>query len=202
MTYALRSRHPLVDLRLLNFALADAGTSQWLVMAALVVRGFGLGAVTLPLFATAYLGLDRGQIADASVISRAAQQVGGSFGSAILAVVLADRFTRFGPDHTGAYHATFWWTVSFTLAAVLLALRLPTRKPGPTPPSADRLLLGAARPRGVGAGSHPGTTGCRASPRSDCVRRTGQRLCSTGWTIQLAGRHPPGRGGWGGGVRR
>ena len=92
-----------------------------------VVRGFGLGGVTLPLFATAYLGLDRTQIADASIITRAAQQIGGSFGSAIL--VLANQLTHHPADHINAYQTTFWFTIAFTLAAILLALRLPTRLP-------------------------------------------------------------------------
>jgi hypothetical protein len=70
------------------FALAGAATSDWGLMAALVVRGAGLGAVTLPVFATAFQGLDRGQIPDASIIIRTAQQVGGSFGSAVLALIL------------------------------------------------------------------------------------------------------------------
>lgn len=119
------------------FAHADTGTgtNQWLVMAALVVRGFGLGGVTLPLFATAYLGLDRTQIADASIITRAAQQIGGSFGSAVLVLVLANQLTHHPADHINAYQTTFWFTIAFTLAAILLALRLPTR----TPAKATRL---------------------------------------------------------------
>ena len=58
----------------LPFALAGAGTSEWVLAAALVVRGFGLGAVTLPVFATAYEGLDRAQIPDASIITRASSR--------------------------------------------------------------------------------------------------------------------------------
>jgi nitrate/nitrite transporter NarK len=114
------------------FAYADSSTNQWLLMAALVVRGFGLGGVTLPLFATAYLGLDKGQIADASIITRAAQQIGGSFGSAILALILANQLTHHPADHTHAHQTTFWFTIAFTLAAILLALWLPTRTRGRT----------------------------------------------------------------------
>jgi EmrB/QacA subfamily drug resistance transporter len=105
----------------LPFALADAGTSEWVLAAALVVRGFGLGAVTLPVFATAYEGLDRARIPDASVITRAAQQVGGSFGSAVLALILVNQVTG-----AAGYRTTFWWTIAFTAVAVVLALRLPS----------------------------------------------------------------------------
>ena len=105
----------------LPFALAGAGTSEWVLAAALVVRGFGLGAVTLPVFATAYEGLDRVQIPDASIITRASQQVGGSFGSAVLALILADQVAG-----AAGYRTTFWWTLTFTAVAVVLALRLPS----------------------------------------------------------------------------
>jgi EmrB/QacA subfamily drug resistance transporter len=109
------------------FALAGAGSSEWVLAVALVVRGAGLGAVTLPVFATAYEGVDRARIPDASIVTRAAQQVGGSFGGAVLAVVLAGRLA----DHpgAGAYQVTFWWTIGFTLAAVALAFGLPHRHP-------------------------------------------------------------------------
>jgi hypothetical protein len=114
------------------FAYADAGTNQWLLMATLVVRGIGLGGVTLPLFATAYLGLDKGQIADASIITRAAQQIGGSFGSAILALILANQLTNHPTTHAHAYQNTFWFTIAFTIVATALALWLPTRTPAQT----------------------------------------------------------------------
>ena len=112
----------------LPFALAGAGTSEWVLAAALVVRGFGLGAVTLPVFATAYEGLDRAQIPDASIITRASQQVGGSFGSAVLALILANQVAG-----AAGYRTTFWWTLAFTGLALVLALRLPTRSRQPAP---------------------------------------------------------------------
>ena len=112
----------------LPFALAGAGTSEWVLAAALVVRGFGLGAVTLPVFATAYEGLDRAKIPDASIITRASQQVGGSFGSAVLALILANQVAG-----AAGYRTTFWWTLAFTAVALVLALRLPTRSRQPAP---------------------------------------------------------------------
>jgi EmrB/QacA subfamily drug resistance transporter len=112
----------------LPFALAGAGTSEWVLAAALVVRGFGLGAVTLPVFATAYEGLDRAEIPDASIITRTSQQVGGSFGSAVLALILASQVAG-----AAGYRNTLWWTLAFTGLALVLALRLPTRTRQPAP---------------------------------------------------------------------
>ena len=49
----------IVLLGTLPFAFADAGTSPWVLMAALFVRGVGLGAVTVPLMALGFRGLAR-----------------------------------------------------------------------------------------------------------------------------------------------
>ena len=70
----------IVAIGTLPFAFAGANTSYLLLMAALLVRGVGLGAVTMPLMALGFRGLQRSQVPDASIISRIAQQVGGSFG--------------------------------------------------------------------------------------------------------------------------
>jgi len=78
----------IVGLATIPFAIATPATNQRLLMAALVVRGFGLGAVTIPLMTVAYLGLDRVDVPQASILTRITQQVGGSFGVALLAVIL------------------------------------------------------------------------------------------------------------------
>ena len=107
------------------FALATDRTSRWLLVAALVVRGVGLGGVTIPVMAAAYVGLEKPSIPHASIITRVAQQIGGSFGTAVLAVVLARAADGHSPS--GAFDVTFWWSIAITLLAVLLALRLPVR---------------------------------------------------------------------------
>ncbi len=45
------------------FAFAGPHTNSWLLALWLVIRGFGLGAVTIPVMAVAFLGLDKEQIA-------------------------------------------------------------------------------------------------------------------------------------------
>ena len=62
-------------------------------------------------------GLPRASVPDASSVTRTMQQVGGSFGTAVLAVILVGH----------SFHATFWWSVAFTALAVLPALMLPRR---------------------------------------------------------------------------
>jgi predicted MFS family arabinose efflux permease len=75
----------IVGLATVPFALAGATTNKWYLMAALLVRGFGLAAVSIPLQAAAFVGLQRDEIPHAGIITRVAQQVGGSFGVAVLA---------------------------------------------------------------------------------------------------------------------
>ena len=70
------------------FALAGPHTSAWLLALWMVIRGFGLGAVTMPVMVAGYIGLDKQQIPHSSVLTRTAQQIGGSFGTAVLAVIL------------------------------------------------------------------------------------------------------------------
>jgi len=117
------------------FALADQRTSDVLIVVALLVRGVGLGIVTMPLMALGYRGLQRSQVPDASIITRIAQQVGGSFGTALLALVLTSTVAVAGSaaQLAGAFQDAFRWTLGFTAAGVLLALALPGSVPGAGP---------------------------------------------------------------------
>jgi EmrB/QacA subfamily drug resistance transporter len=119
----------IMALATIPFASAGPGADAWQLVLWLVIRGFGLGAVTIPLMAVAYLGLDRQQIAHSSVLTRTAQQIGGSFGTAVLAVILQE----------AGFGAAFWWSVSFSLLAVLLSLWLPgAQRDRHRPEPADR----------------------------------------------------------------
>jgi MFS family permease len=107
------------------FAFAGPQTSPWLLALWLLIRGFGLGAVTIPVMAVAFLGLDKQQIAHSSVLTRTIQQIGGSFGTAVLAVILSAASTARHGDAAAAFDIAFWWATGFSALAVLLALWLP-----------------------------------------------------------------------------
>jgi EmrB/QacA subfamily drug resistance transporter len=82
------------------FAFAGPHTNDWPLALCLAIRGFGLGAVMIPLMAVAFLGLGKEEIAHASVLTRMVQQIGGSFGTAVLAVILSGTATApRGPGH-------------------------------------------------------------------------------------------------------
>jgi EmrB/QacA subfamily drug resistance transporter len=109
------------------FCFADPKTSSWLLALWLLVRGIGLGAVLIAVTAVGYLGLDRAQIPHASVLTRTAQQIGGSFGTAVLAVVLETAVTSHRGNLSGAFNVAFWWSVGFAALAVVLSFLLPGR---------------------------------------------------------------------------
>src|SRR6201996_7743689 len=84
----------LVTLATVPFAFAGPHTSQWWLGAVLLVRGLGLGIVLIPVLTVAFVDIDDRDMPDASMITRIAQQVGGSFGVAIGAVVLQSAVSR------------------------------------------------------------------------------------------------------------
>jgi len=114
------------------FALAGPHTSEWLLAVWMVIRGFGLGAVTMPVIVASYIGLDKQQIPHSSVLTRTAQQIGGSFGTAVLAVILEGAIAAHPATLADAFHVAFWWSAGFSAVAVLLSLWLPgaQRAPG------------------------------------------------------------------------
>jgi EmrB/QacA subfamily drug resistance transporter len=107
------------------FALAGPRTSEWLLAVWMIIRGFGLGAVTMPVMVAGYIGLDQQQIPHSSVLTRTAQQIGGSFGTAVLAVILQSAIAAHPATLAGAFHVAFWWSAGFSAVAVLLSLWLP-----------------------------------------------------------------------------
>lgn len=109
-------------------------TNPWLLSAALVVRGLGLGAVTIPVMAAAYVDLDKPQVPHASIITRTAQQIGGSFGTAVLAAILENAIAaQQGGSPAPAFAQSFTWTIGFTIIALVAALWLPAQAPSREP---------------------------------------------------------------------
>ncbi|MEN0128841.1 MAG: DHA2 family efflux MFS transporter permease subunit [Brevundimonas sp.] len=119
----------VVSIATIPFALATEHTATWTLMIALLVRGFGLGAVFIPLMAVAFAGLERDEMPHASIVTRVAQQLGGSFGTAVLAVILVSATAGAAslPDLAAAFDTAFWWAAGFTSLAALLSLLLPDR---------------------------------------------------------------------------
>jgi EmrB/QacA subfamily drug resistance transporter len=105
------------------FAFAGPHTSQWWLGAMLLIRGLGVGAVLIPSMSVAYQDVPSAGIPHATMNTRIAQQVGASFGTAIVAVALQSQLAH---GATSAFQGAFWWTVGITVAAVIPAIALPT----------------------------------------------------------------------------
>lgn len=141
----------LTGLGTVAFTQAGPTTSQWLLAGSLLVRGAGLSAATIAVMAGAFGGVPHAEVLDASSTTRIVQLVGGSFGAAVLAVILARQLT--GLDAVGAasrgaaFDIAFWWAIGFGVLAVLPALLLPGRGLKALMPSASAASHGApARP--------------------------------------------------------
>ena len=114
-----------------TFAYARAGlhTSELLLACSLVVRGAGVGMLTIPVTATAYLGLRPDRIPHASSATRLVQQIGGAFGAAVIAVILQTQMAAHANGSAGlalAFAHTFWWSLGLAALAVVPALLLPS----------------------------------------------------------------------------
>jgi MFS family permease len=128
----------------LPFVFTTGTANDVFLSLALVVRGLGMSAVILAVMVCAFQGLEPGDVPHASATVRILQQLGGSFGTAVLAVVVQRGLTH---GTATAFGHAFGWTVVLTLLAVTVALMLPGRplreQPGTAPdvqktPMADR----------------------------------------------------------------
>lgn len=139
----------------LPFTQVGDDTSYAWLSASLFLRGIGLGTTMMPTIAAAYSGLSQAAVSRAAPMLSAIQQVGGSFGSALLVMVLThqanDEFRAHGlagaapssgdltsippqlqalvaPLLANAFGHAFWVTFGLTAVVLLPALLLPRRR--------------------------------------------------------------------------
>ncbi|HEY4095340.1 MAG TPA: MFS transporter, partial [Baekduia sp.] len=141
-------------LGMLGYTQVGANTSFWFLGGCQLFMGFGMGASMMPAMSAAYQTLQRNQLARATTALNIIQRVGGSIGTALLAVVLTHQLTsrlpsnaegglaaaqsvpaadraRVAPDIAEAFGHTFWWAAGIIALAVIPALLLPRHKPEP-----------------------------------------------------------------------
>ena len=116
----------------LPFAFAGTDTNLFVLAAALMIRGAGLGGLLIAIMTSAYVGLPREQVPHASTATRIFQTIGGAFGSAILATVLQRQTAGHAVSDLHAvahsFNVTFWWAIGFTVVAAIPTLFLTMRK--------------------------------------------------------------------------
>ena len=131
------------------FAFLNGSTSYTLLALLLVVRGLGIGASMMPAMAAAYSALQASEVPRATSSLNALQRIGGSIGTAVLAVVLQGEIkdqlaaaqvgqsapaasgtlerlpeelrSRLAEPLAAAFASTFWWAVGISLLALIPA---------------------------------------------------------------------------------
>jgi MFS family permease len=137
------------------FAVVDPATPYAWLASVLFVRGVGIGATMMPAMAAAYATLDHSEIPRATSALNVLQRIGGSLGTALLAVVLQHQLTarlgggaggtlgqvpdqvrlRIGDSLAAAFAHTFWWAVAIGVVglvptAILAVVQTRERQPG------------------------------------------------------------------------
>jgi EmrB/QacA subfamily drug resistance transporter len=111
----------LTTLTTIPFAFVGLHTSIVSLSVAMLFRGAGIGFAFMPAMAAAFAALERSELADATPQLNVLQRVGGSIGTAVLAVVLqrslAGSHTLAG--HASAYGTAFWWATGITALAII-----------------------------------------------------------------------------------
>ena len=158
------------------FTQVGATTSYWLIGAALVLRGIGLGGSMMPAMAGAYATLTRNQVPRATPALNVLQRVGGSIGAALLIVILQNRIistlgegaqggvsgatlpdaarARVADPLAEAFAHTYWYALALTAVAL-------------DPGAGARTRGGQGTPASCRAGGRRGRTGSGAGDRAD-----------------------------------
>jgi EmrB/QacA subfamily drug resistance transporter len=159
----------------------------------LVARGVGLGCTMMPAMAAAYATLSRDAVPRATTALNVLQRVGGSIGTALLAVILEDRISSAIPHASAlaggaikplppsarahvaaplahAFTDTFWWAAGLVAVALLpgVVLALKARIPAGERSSAGEPGRLEGHDEAAHAGKRPGQAGgstARRSPR-------------------------------------
>jgi MFS family permease len=111
----------LTTLATIPFGMIGAHTSILYLSVAMFVRGVGIGFAFMPAMAAAFAALDRTELAHATPQLNVLQRVGGSIGTAVLAVVLQRALEG---AHTlnaqaAAYGTAFWTSAGMTALAIV-----------------------------------------------------------------------------------
>jgi EmrB/QacA subfamily drug resistance transporter len=103
------------------FGLIGAHTSIAWLSVAMLLRGAGIGFAFMPAMAAAFASLDRSELAHATPQLNVLQRVGGSIGTALLAVVLQRALVgaHSVADAASAYGTAFWASAALTALAIV-----------------------------------------------------------------------------------
>jgi EmrB/QacA subfamily drug resistance transporter len=111
----------LTTLATIPFGLIGAHTSIAWLCVSMLVRGFGIGFAFMPAMAAAFASLERSELSDATPQLNVLQRVGGSIGTALLAVVLQRALigAHSLSGMASAYGTAFWASAGMTALAIV-----------------------------------------------------------------------------------
>lgn len=168
---------------LLALTQIGAGTAYPMLTAALYLNGMGVGAMMTPNMVAAYVTLPAAQVPRASSAYAIVRQVGASFGTALLAVLLARNLDSAlpgagsqpvvsgGPDdglvaaQAAAFNQTFWVAFGVACLMIVSGLLLPGRPPAAQEAAAREAAAREEPVRGNGSAARSGLF--RRTSRSD-----------------------------------
>ncbi|GAC1439540.1 MAG: DHA2 family efflux MFS transporter permease subunit [Solirubrobacteraceae bacterium] len=135
----------LCALGTLPLALLGADSSLVLISGSLVLRGLGIGLAFMPAMSAAFAALDPSELSDATPQMNVLQRVGGSIGTALLAVVLERAMRNAGPQasltaRAAAFGTAYWWAFGITLVAAIPCLLLARAERGPRVRAGEALV--------------------------------------------------------------
>jgi len=112
------------------FVFASSATGKIFLAIALFIRGCGLGGVSIPVMVSIYDGLTKEQAAHGTTATRIFQQIGGSVGTAVLAIILQNHMpVNADAQMAGkAFNIVFLWSIGFAVISIIPAGFLPMRK--------------------------------------------------------------------------
>ncbi len=116
----------ILTLATIPFLLVSATTPFAVIGPSMMARGVGIGLSIMPAMTAAFSVLSREQVNDASPQLTVLQRVGGSLGTAIIAVVLEGHISS-AHSHAAlaaGFAHTYWWVMAVTLLALLPTLLL------------------------------------------------------------------------------
>jgi EmrB/QacA subfamily drug resistance transporter len=111
----------VTTLATIPFGFIGAHTSILGLSLAMFVRGLGVGLAFMPAMSAAFASLRPSELADATPQLNVLQRVGGSIGTAVLAVVLSRALigTHGVAEAASAYGTAFWWSLGLTALAII-----------------------------------------------------------------------------------
>jgi EmrB/QacA subfamily drug resistance transporter len=111
----------LTALMTIPFGLIGVHTSIAYLCGAMFARGLGIGLAFMPVMSAAFAALERRELSDATPQLNVLQRVGGSIGTAVLAVVLQRELAgaRSLAAAASAYGVAFWWSLGLAALAIV-----------------------------------------------------------------------------------